>query len=260
MGAACSKCTDCFGGHSDNRRTPPAQEPLLSLRSSQAAPVKPSNSAPHASVELEASEFDSQQILMQCEEATANFLGLLESFDESRFEVNYDKEDCRVLTVDTPRSFLMWAVFNMPCSAEAFIRTIKHIDRRAEWDANLQAVRTVCCVDESTFVSHQTYRKVLTAKARDLLVVSSFSTHNGAWLEVSQSVQSEYYPEQPDCVRATLFLGGNLVEALGTDVCRVTCLSETDLGSTLPRMIVKKLTALAFPKYVRSLKRAIVTS
>jgi hypothetical protein len=208
-------------------------------------------------VELEASEFDSQQLLKQCEEATANFLSLLESLDESRFDVNYDKEDCRVMTVDTDRSFLLLAVFTMPCSAEAFISTIKQIDRRAEWDANLQAARIVCRVDEDTFVSHQTFRKVLTVKARDLLVVSSFSTRNGAWLEVNQSVLSAHYPEQPDCVRATLFLGGKLVERLEPNSCRVTCLSETDLGITLPRMIVKKLTALAFPKFVKSMKRGM---
>jgi len=257
MGASFTRCRECFG-------TPPHEyQPLTSTHEPLASKPPPSPaylntaSTESASVELHENEFDLPELEAMCEEAEINFFELLDSLDASRFALNYDKDGIRVLTADTERSFLLWAVFDMPCSAPDFMSFVKNIQARVEWDSNLQDAKVVCKVNENTFVTHQTYRGVLTVKARDLLVLSCYRTYKGSPCEVSRSIRSPHYPERNTCVRAILHLGGYLAEPTGENTCRVTCVNETDLGGALPKIIVKKLSALAFPTFVKNVKVAM---
>jgi hypothetical protein len=258
MGASLTKCKDCFTGPSDHRvpLITPESQPIHDKSGSFPVIVSASTDEEEP-VEMETSEFDNARLLRQAQEATASYFALLESLDARRFDVNYDKEDCRVRTTDTERSFLLWAEFELPFSADAFADLLKHIERRSEWDANLQSARMVWRVNQDNIVSHQTFKGVLTVKARDFIVLTSFCTRDGALYEVTQSVESEHYPPQSGCVRATLHLGGYHILPLGPHSCRVTSVSETDLGGALPRMVVKKMSALTFPKFVRGVKQML---
>lgn len=255
MGAPLSKCKECFVGPPSN------YEPLTSSQEPQTQnsvqSITQPNSPPSVPVELQESEFNSKELQVLCDEASSSFFALLESLDPARFTLNSDKDGCRVMTADTDRSFMLWAVFDMPCSAEAFIEFLKQIERRVEFDSNMQAAKVLCRIDENVIVSQQTYKGVLAVKARDLIILSCYRNFKDSKCEISQSVQSAHYPEQPNCVRATLHLGGYHAQPIDANSCRVTSVSETDLGGALPRMVVKKMSAMAFPNFIKNVRVAM---
>jgi hypothetical protein len=258
MGTSSSKRKNHRSHPSKPRTQLKASQPEPALDNPRTSPViAAASTEEEEAVESKVSEFESTSLLQQAQEATASYFALLESLDASRFDVNYDKEDCRVLTTDTEHSFILWAVFELPFSAEAFADLLKHIDRRVEWDTNLKSARMLWRVNQDLLVSHQTFKGVLTVKARDFIVLTSFCTRDGALYEVTQSVQAEHIPHQSGCVRATMHLGGYHILPLGPDRCRVTSVSETDLGGALPRILVKKMSALTFPKFVKGVRQML---
>lgn len=251
-----SQCTECFVGKPTTHYEPlNVSTELQSIYSESPKDQIPSSPSP--TIEQPMSGFNSAELRGLCDEATERFFALYDSLDESRFSLSYDKEGCRVMTCDTERSFMIWVVFEIQCSADVFVDFLKQVERRVDVDTNLKAAKVIHRIDDDALVSHLTYKGVLSVSARDLIVLSCYRKFKGAMCEVSQSVRSPEYPETSACIRATLHIGGFHIQPIDDNSCRVTSISETDLGGSLPKMVVKKMAALAFPNLVKNVRTAI---
>lgn len=229
----------------------PLKEPLSHQQEFDHRPKTNSHSDPH---DYQEHEFNIPELRLISDRAQTTFFTLLNSLDPSDFTLNYEKDGCRVMTADTQRNFLIWTVFDMPFPADSVMAFLKDIEHRTDWDPNMQEARIVCKVDDDTFVNYQTYKGVLAVKPRDLLILSSYRNYKGSKCEFSQSIQSLHYPERDDAVRAKLEIGGMVVQAVDANSCKVTSISETDLGGALPKMIVKKLSTHSFPSVVKNMR------
>jgi hypothetical protein len=181
--------------------------------------------------------------------------------EDMGLELIVEKENVRVYGRDTNRGFLLRSEWLIAHEPDVFIRFLGDVDLRLTWDKKMESVRRLKTIPPDYGVYYQTYRKIMLLAQRDLLYVSKTFAVGQAWADVCTSVDLAEAGEVKDVVRMRLYLGGYYVERLEKEVgkmlSRVICVSECDFGGSVPKAIVKKVSAITIPSYVREVEEAL---
>lgn len=263
MGAsAVNACSNCF-----NPRNASEAESLLRRNGysghslSVPTPVKfHQKEAPLLAEDNTNTEAASSALVDIANENASKFKALVESIDLSTFEVMLDKDGFRVFGKDTAEGYMLWSEFSVPFTPLQFIQFVSKSERRKDWDSNIAECRKLTQLSESVCITYQVYKRFLTISSRDLLIISKTFSEDGVWYDVSGSIESGMIPISKVHVRAKLILGGYIVKPFNDSKgnrAKVISFSESSIGGSLPKSMVKKMSASAVPKFVGSLTAAL---
>lgn len=200
-------------------------------------------------------------LLEQAESVALRFKSLVETIDLSALELMLDKENFRVLGKDTAEGYILWSEFKVPFTPVQFIKFLAKSEKRKEWDSNITECRKLSQLSESVCTTYQVFKRFLTISSRDLLLISKTFCEDGVWYDASSSFESPTMPVSRAHVRAKLLIGGYVVKPLHDDpkgnLASVISFNESSIGGSLPKSMVKKMSATAVPKFVNSLTMAL---
>ena len=181
--------------------------------------------------------------------------------EDMGLELIVEKENVRVYGRDTSRGFLLRSEWLIAYEPQVFIQFLGDVDLRLKWDKKMESVHRLKTIPPAYGVYYQTYKKIMLLAQRDLLYVSKTFQAGQAWVDVCTSIDLDEVGEKKDIVRMKLYLGGYYVESLqpavGRMVARVVCVSECDFGGSVPKAIVKKVSAITIPSYIREVEEAL---
>jgi hypothetical protein len=261
MGAtAVNACTNCFNPSNTREAESLLRRNGYTGTFALPTPVKlPEKTA--STEEQQITEGSNSALIEIAETASKRFTQLVEEIDLSSFEVMLDNEGYRVLSRDTADGYVTWSEFSLPFTPEQFIKFVAKSDKRKEWDSNISECRKLSQLTESVCITYQVYKRFLTISSRDLLIISKSYQKDGVWVDTSTSIDSALMPASKNHVRAKLVLGGYVVRPLENDpkgnLASVISYSESSIGGSLPKSMVKKLSASAVPKFVKAISAAL---
>ena len=181
--------------------------------------------------------------------------------EDMGLELIVEKEHIRVYGRDTNRGFLLRSEWLIAYEPEVFIRFLSNIDLRLRWDKKMESLHPIKNIPPDYGVYYQTYKKIMLLAQRDLVYISKTFSVGEAWVDVCSSVDIQEVREVKDVVRMKLYMGGYFVQPLpshlGKMTSKVVCVSECDFGGSIPKAIVKKVSAITIPSYVRELEDAL---
>mmetsp|Transcript_23565 Transcript_23565/g.41767 ORF Transcript_23565/g.41767 Transcript_23565/m.41767 type:complete len:271 (-) Transcript_23565:26-838(-) len=206
-------------------------------------------------------EASSNALIDLAESNSQKFKTLIESIDFSTFENMLDKDGFRVLGKDTADGYQLWSEFSIPFTPLQFIKFVSRSEKRKDWDNNIAESRKLSQLSETVCITYQVYKRFLTIASRDLLIISKTFCEDGVWYDASSSIDSAMMPISKTHVRAKLVLGGYVVKPLINDpkgnLASVISFSDSSIGGSLPKSMVKKMSASAVPKFVSALCLAL---
>ena len=181
---------------------------------------------------------------------------------DSSLELISNKDNLTIHSKDTPRGFLIRSEWLMDFEPQEFIQFLGNVELRSTWDKKMESVKRLKTIMSEYGVYYQKYKKIMLLAQRDFLYVSKTFQTGNAWVDICSSIElPEFPPDQNDTVRMRVFLGGYFAEPLetpqGSFRSKVTCVSECDFGGAVPRAIVKKVTAITIPSYVKEVEDAL---
>jgi hypothetical protein len=202
-----------------------------------------------------------EQLLTQSDQLFQQFLDLINSSEnDTSFVQVVAKEGITVYSKDVEEGFVLKCIWKIPYSPDEFINFIGNIEHRKKWDKNIDQVKVVDSLDEKTRVMHLLYKRILTVSPRELLVLNRKQKRGEVWFDVSASIQSSEFPENPSYIRAHLYIGGHMIEpCLEEDGTRakITNYVQADFGGSLPATMIKKMSAMTLPQFAKSITKAI---
>lgn len=168
-----------------------------------------------------------------------------------------EKDGIKVLSKDTPDGILMWSEYSVPYKPRDLLAFIAKTEKRKLWDSNIAEASKVAQTSSNTYVTYTVYKRFLTISSRDLLLLNTQGQHGEAYYEASSSIEIDEYPITKTHIRANVILAGYYITPItddsGAEHSKVVNFSESKFGGSLPIGMVKKASASAVPKYVRSL-------
>jgi hypothetical protein len=195
------------------------------------------------------------------ETASTRLVELLQTINLSAFDLMLDRDGFRVFARDTAEGYMLWSEFSLPFTPEQFIKFVSKTGKRKEWDSNVAECRRLSQLSETVCITYQVYKRFLTIASRDLLIISKTYQDGDTWIDASTSIDSPMMPANKSHVRAKLVLGGYIVKPLVNDpsgnLSRVVNYSESCIGGSLPKSMVKKMSATAMPKFVNAVTAAL---
>jgi len=173
-----------------------------------------------------------------------------------------NKDNLIIHSKDTPRGFLLRSEWLMEFEPSEFIQFLGDVSVRPSWDKKMESVTQVKSIMSEYGVYYQKYKKIMLLAQRDVLYVSKTFQLGTAWVDICSSVElPEFPPDENGTVRMRLFLGGYYAEPLAEPVgvlkTKVMCVSECDFGGAVPRAIVKKVSEITIPSYVKEVEVAL---
>ena len=253
MGKSCSRCCNCCFGQSE----------LAEVDDSVVRMSKLSTPLIQDTTQIASLSEEDQRLVSQVNNSVDLFFTLINTpaTADPALELIVEKQHLRVYGKDTPRGFLLRSEWLMPYRPSEFISFLGDVELRLTWDRKMESVRCLRSILGEYGVYYQTYRKIMLLAQRDLLYVSKTFQSGDAWVDICTSVDLAEVPGTKDVVRMRLFLGGYFAEPLpvpeGDLISRVVCVSECDFGGSVPRAIVKKVSAITIPSYVKEIEDAL---
>lgn len=258
MGAtAISACSNCFSPQHYKEA-----EGLLRKNSDTTGPealptpIKFPQAATH--VEATTNTEASSNAFVDIADANARlFKDLVDSINLSSFEVMLNQNGIRVLGKDTAEGYTLWSEFSIPYTPQQFIKFVAKSEKRKDWDSNIAESRKLWQLSESVCITYQVYKRFLMISSRDLLIISKTFCEDGVWYDASSSIEYDMVPVSKAHVRAKLVLGGYIIKPLDNDpsgnLSSIVSYSESSIGGSLPKSVVKKMSAATVPKFVAAL-------
>ena len=251
---------NCFGHGEGAAEFDPAP-----LKPPQATPVTAEKAGPsQEAMQLALLPEADKQLVVHINSTLDMFFSMIRtpaSSDPSLEQIS-NKDNLVIYSKDTPRGFLLRSEWLMEFEPAEFIQFLGNVELRVAWDRKMESVTRLKTILSEYGVYYQKYKKVMLLAQRDLLYVSKTFQLGDAWVDICSSIDlPEFPPDQNDTVRMRVFLGGYYAEPLaspsGPLKTKVTCVSECDFGGAVPRAIVKKVTAITIPSYVREVEEAL---
>lgn len=202
-----------------------------------------------------------EQLIMSIEEKAELFCEMVRrpASADTALELIVDREDCKVYTKTTVDGFALRSEWTADFPPKLYLDFLCDIQQRKAWDKHLAQAELIDQLSPSVAVYYQAYHKVLTIAGRDLVLACKKFATKDAWVDVCCSVDVAACPPKENLVRASVALGGYLVEPFGKG-CRVISYSEGSLGGALPQALVKRFTAVNVPGFVRTVAQHLGSS
>ena len=268
MGKQSSKlCLNCFGRGEQSEGLEPAPPLQLAAKQHSDGEAKPATDKATSSqegVQLVLLSESDQRLVSHINNTLDNFFSMIRApvSSDSSLELISSKDNLTIYSKDTPRGFLLRSEWLMEFEPAEFIQFLGNVELRKNWDKKMESVTKLQTILSEYGVYYQKYKKIMLLAQRDLLYVSKTFQLGDAWVDICSSIEMpEFPPDQNDIVRMRVFLGGYYAEPLtnptGPMKTKVTCVSECDFGGAIPRAIVKKVTAITIPSYVKEVEDAL---
>jgi len=269
MGKRSSKlCMNCFGrgeAAAALDRSPPLRSIPKQQTDEEAKPATVEEAiVSQETVQLALLSEEDQRLVSRINSTLDSFFSMIRTPVDSdpSLELISNKDNVMVHSKDTPRGFLLRSEWLMEFEPGEFIQFLGDVELRRTWDKKMESVTKLKTIMSEYGVYYQKYKKIMLLAQRDLLYVSKTFQMGDAWVDICSSIElPEFPPDQQDTVRMRVFLGGYYAEPLATPSgllkTKVTCVSECDFGGAIPRAIVKKVTAITCPSYVKEVDDAL---
>ena len=160
-----------------------------------------------------------------------------------------------VMAKATKRGFQLLSKFTIQKTATDFVRLFEDKAELARVDSNVESI-TVIDQSELYNVNYTVMKKVFGFTQRDVVICSKRFESPHSTTIVSASVECPGYEPRTDLVRIQLHLGGIHLEDTA-EGCSVTYVSESDLGTKVPLVVLRKLAAVSMTQFARTLQRAL---
>jgi hypothetical protein len=155
--------------------------------------------------------------------------------------------------------------FEMPCSAEHFIRFMNDVPLQQKLDSNVDQfyVAEKVANYEDAVILYLSYKKVLTASSREFVYFKRIENiRQGVWCDASRSIEyPSKFPETKDKVRGSIILSGHTVEDMETDDgrrrCRVRMYTENDFKFNMPVFLSKTFSIKEMKNYSEKCYKAL---
>jgi len=192
--------------------------------------------------------------------ATDRFLRLVNDPLESDFDLATEKDGVRVHTKDSLGGYIIRAEWRAAFSPKIYMEFLTDAGTRTMWDGNVQELKVMETLEADVQVFYQAYKKVFALSSRDLVVVAKKFECKGAYVDAFCSVESSACPPRPGYVRAHIVTGGYYMEDLsqGSNIplTRVISYTEGTCGGSVPKSLVKRVSAANLPIFVKQLNEA----
>lgn len=269
MGKRSSKlCMNCFGRSEGTDNPDPTLKPTpKQATDGRETPATGDKLAlSQEAIPLALLSEEDQRLVSLINNTLDTFFGMIRAPVTSDPELNLisNKDNLIIHSKDTPRGFLLRSEWLMEFEPSEFIQFLGDVELRPNWDKKMESVTMVKTILSEYGVYYQKYKKIMLLAQRDVLYVSKTFQLGTAWINICSSIElPEFPPDQNDTVRMRLFLGGYYAEPLEVPIgplkTKVTCVSECDFGGAIPRAIVKKVSAITIPSYVKEVENALRT-
>lgn len=246
-------CTVCFfkKGH-----------PVPALESDKLIPYSPTQMPlPKPLPEAAPTNPERDLFLTAVASATDRFLRLVNEPLESGFDLATEKDGVQVHTKDSLGGYIIRAEWKAAFSPKTYMEFLTDTEARMKWDANVQELKVVEALDTDVQVFYQAYKKIFALSSRDLVVVAKKFECKGAYVDAFCSVECSACPLRPAYVRAHVVTGGYYMEDLsqGSNIplTRVISYTEGTCGGSVPKSLVKRVSAANLPIFVKQLNAAL---
>lgn len=193
--------------------------------------------------------------------ATDRFLRIVNEPLEAGFDLAAEKDGIRVHTKDSLGGYIIRAEWTVNFTPKAYMDFLTNIQSRPQWDHNVQELNVVDVLDTDVQVFYQAYKKVFALSSRDLVVVAKKFECKGAYIDAYCSVESAKCPLRTGYVRAHIVTGGYYMEDLSQDsnspLTRVISYTEGSAGGSIPKSLIKRVSAANLPTFVKQLNEAL---
>lgn len=171
------------------------------------------------------------------------------------------QERCAVYTKNTTDGFVIRSEWWTKFPPKQYLDFLGNLEKRKTWDRNVEDMHLVEQLEPQVKVFYQAYKSFFMIAARDLVLACKKFPVGRAWIDTCSSIDFPACPLKPGFVRAHITLGGYYVEALeqpeGDYQARVVSYTEGSFGGALPRSLVKKLSAINVPHFVKAVDEAL---
>lgn len=192
-------------------------------------------------------------------EAYSAFLGYIAEDFTLGYEELVKQYGCRVYGKETQQGLLFKVDWLTTVTGEEFISFFQDLNKRKSWDNSIEDFYRLNSNAEFVY-EYALLKKKFAICQRDLLVVSKVFRSNGVYL-VSISADHPLVPIVKNLVRINIKLAGYHAVSIPKDsfgnITRVFAVIEADFGGSVPKSILKKIIARAFPKQVFDLDQYI---
>lgn len=171
------------------------------------------------------------------------------------------QERCAVFTKNTEDGFVIRSEWWTRFDPKEYLDFLGNLSKRKTWDKNVEDMHLVEQLEPQIKVFYQSYKSFFMISARDLVLACKKFPLGRAWIDTCSSIDFPTCPLKPGFVRAHVKIGGYYVEALeqpeGVYRSRVVSYTEGSFGGALPRSLVKKLSAINVPHFVKAVDEAL---
>jgi START domain len=170
-----------------------------------------------------------------------------------------DKEGFLVYGQDIKEGFLIKAQWQSKHEPKKILEYMQMTEHRKKWDKNIELIEQVPGKSSDEFFTYAKYKKMIALSQRDMVIVSNIIETTDGIMIVSKSCNHIKYPEQEDFTRIKIFLGGYyfLYSNNFPYKTKVFTLTKANFGGSIPQVIIKKATALAFPKLYQGMEKCM---
>eukprot|EP00003_Mantamonas_plastica_P016285 TRINITY_DN2718_c0_g4_i3.p1 TRINITY_DN2718_c0_g4~~TRINITY_DN2718_c0_g4_i3.p1 ORF type:complete len:1271 (+),score=381.45 TRINITY_DN2718_c0_g4_i3:206-3814(+) len=136
----------------------------------------------------------------------------------------------------------MRGVTEMAAPAWAIMNFMRDLECKKTWDELFERGEEIETVDDFCSVSRQCFYARFPADARDFVLLGTWKEdEDGTIMQVARSVQHPDCPEDPNYVRAHIFVAGYVFEPLDQDSSLVTYVVHMSPGGSVPQFLVNQV-------------------
>lgn len=257
MGGTVSTCGCCF----PTRHTPVPNaletDSLVKYRPT----AMPEGEEPTASGDDTPSPSPYADLLQGIHAKAEEFITIVTSPVPSDMELVVHQDKCSVYTKNTDDGFVIRSEWFTRYPPKDYLDFLGNLSRRTTWDKNVEDMHLVEQLEPQVKVFYQSYKSFFMISARDLVLACKKFPLNRAWIDTCSSIDFPACPLKPGFVRAHITIGGYYVEALEHPddqyQSRVISYTNGSFGGALPRSLVKKLSAINVPHFVKVVDEAM---
>lgn len=256
MGGSVSTCACCFPLHRS-----PFPRALETDSLSKYQPTSMPSDISTASLDETPSPSPYSCLLAGIHEKAEQFVRIVTEPVAGDLELVMQQERCAVYTKNTADGFVIRSEWWTRFAPKQYLDFLGNLEKRKTWDRNVEDMHLVEQLEPQVKVFYQAYKSFFMIAARDLVLACKKFPLERAWIDTCSSIDFPACPLKPGFVRAHVTLGGYYVEALeqpeGDYQSRVVSYTEGSFGGALPRSLVKKLSTINVPHFVKAVDEAL---